>query len=94
MQQLIFKPRAIRMMRASYRWYEKQRKDLGEEFLAEVDQKLKIIQSNPQLFAVVKKPYHQAPLERFPFLIVYEIIKNDIIVYAIFHTSRNPNKKI
>lgn len=94
MQQLIFKPRAIRMMRASYRWYEKQRKDLGEEFLAEVDQKLKIIQSNPQLFAAVKKPYHQAPLERFPFLIVYEIIKNDIIVYAIFHTSRNPNKKI
>lgn len=67
MYNLIFKPRAIRMMRSSYKWYEKQKENLGEDFLKEVEKKLKVVHSNPFLFASIKKPYHQAPLERFPF---------------------------
>jgi plasmid stabilization system protein ParE len=94
MYHLVIKPRAISMATSSYNWYEKQKKNLGEEFLIEVENKLKVIESNPYLFATVKKHYHQAPLDRFPFVLIYEIIKNTIVVYAIFHTSRNPNRKI
>jgi hypothetical protein len=30
----------------------------------------------------------------FPFVINYEVIGKQVIVYAVFHTKRNPGKKL
>jgi hypothetical protein len=32
-------------------------------------------------------------LVKFPFVIIYEIIETEIIIYSVFHTSRDPEKK-
>jgi hypothetical protein len=32
-------------------------------------------------------------LVKFPFVIIYEIIGTEIIIYSVFHTSRNPERK-
>ncbi|WP_353955879.1 hypothetical protein [Flavobacterium panacis] len=32
-------------------------------------------------------------LVKFPFVIIYEIIGTEIIIYSVFHTSRNPENK-
>lgn len=68
-------------------------KKLGERFYSEFLENLNYIRINPFLFQIKFDPFREVPLKTFPFVIVYEIIDNSIIVNAVFHTSRNPEKK-
>lgn len=79
----------------AYVWYEEQRDGLGNEFREEVFNKLKLVCTNPLHYKKNYKNFHEALVDRFPFLIVYTIDaqQNEITVFAIFHTSRNPRKK-
>ena len=93
MHSLIIKPQAILMTKDAYEWYEEQKLGLGEEFLNELDNIYLKLESHPEYFGKVKKSFRQAALKRFPFVIVYEIIKTEVVVFAVFHTSRNPKIK-
>lgn len=93
MYKLIFKHRALLMVKEAYNWYEKQKIGLGEEFLSELDVCYKKIQKTPAFFGKIEKNYRQVRLKRFPYLIVYEIMEKDVVVFAVFHTSRNPDNK-
>ena len=93
MYALIIKPRAILMIKEAYDWYELQKPGLGEEFLEELDSFYKRIEVHPEYFGKIKKNFRQAALKRFPFVLVYEIIKTEVVVFAVFHTSRNPRYK-
>ncbi len=55
MYQLGIKPRAILMVKDEYKWYEKQKQVLGEEFLEELDKFYHKVQSHPEYFGRVKK---------------------------------------
>lgn len=94
MYQLILKHRAVTMVRKAYNWYEKQKKGLGEEFLLELDVYYKKIERTPQFYGKIEKGYRQVRLKRFPYVIVYDIIINEVVVFAVFHTSRNAKYKI
>ena len=61
--------------------------------MKELERRIKIIQLNPKLFRKIKDDIRQVSLKKFPFVIIYEIFENIIIVYAVFHTSRNPENK-
>ena len=74
-------------------WYNEKRSGLGKEFLDELELCIKKIKTNPQLYQVQKKEIRQAILNRFPYLIMFEIEGNEIIVYSIIHGKRNPKKK-
>ena len=93
MYQLIFKPRAVEMQMDAYLWYEQQSEGLGELFLKELNHCYRKIQAFPSAYSMVKKDYRQMSLKRFPYLVVFKIKNADILVYAVFHTSRNPKEK-
>jgi len=93
MYALIIKSRAILMIKEAYDWYELQKPGLGEEFLEELDGFYQRIEVHPEYFGKIKKNFRQAVLKRFPFVLVYEIIKTEVVVFAVFHTSRNPRYK-
>ena len=93
MYSLIIKPRAILMTKDDYDWYEIQKTGLGEEFLDELEGVYHKLESHPEYFSKVKKNFRQIALKRFPFVIVYEIIKTEVVVFAVFHTSKNPKGK-
>lgn len=93
MYSLLIKPRAIQMTKEAYRWYEEQKAGLGEEFLEELDKDYDKLQSHPKYFGKVKNNFRQSSLKRFPYVIVYEIMKNGVVVFAVFHTKRNPKLK-
>ena len=82
------------MTKEAYDWYKKQKQGLGEEFLGELDGCYDKLQLHPEYFGKIKKNFRQAALKRFPYVVVYEIIKSDVIVFAVFHTNRNTNSKI
>jgi mRNA-degrading endonuclease RelE of RelBE toxin-antitoxin system len=93
MQPLIIKPRAIGMAKEAYDWYEQQSKGLGEIFLSELNTCYKKIEAQPAFYSKAKKNFRQLRLKRFPYVVVYEILKSEVVVFAVFHTSRNPKYK-
>lgn len=80
-------------MQKSYDYYESKSLGLGERFLLTVEEYFEIIKNNPKQFQVKREEIREAYLQKFPFIIVYQIIKDTIIVYSVFHTSRNPSTK-
>jgi plasmid stabilization system protein ParE len=76
-------------------WHDEQQQGLGAVFSNAVQRKLNQISKYPYHYKADYNQYHQALTASFPFLIVYTIDDElkQITVIAIFHTSRNPNKK-
>ena len=77
----------------AYLYYEEKRIGLGEEFLEHLDFYFDQITANPKYFPQKRKPYREAFIKRFPFLIIYEITNKKVIVYSVFNTWQNPKKK-
>ncbi len=80
----------------AYEWYEKQRENLGEQFLVAVRKKIERIALNPYIFSEKsRKGYREARIDKFPYLIVYKIYKskNVIFVSPIHHAKKFPRKK-
>jgi Plasmid stabilisation system protein. len=77
----------------SYIWYETQKPSLGDTFLEEVDEYFEVLIKNPEAFQIKNRKNNRlAPLKKFPFVIVYRIEQSSIVVFAVYHTSRNPKK--
>jgi len=77
----------------AYEFYESRRKNLGEQFFDELNNCYQAIALNYKTYKVVHKIYRQAIVKKFPFVILYSVDENDIVITAIFCTSKNPNKK-
>ncbi|MBQ4822069.1 type II toxin-antitoxin system RelE/ParE family toxin [Aquimarina sp. MMG016] len=90
---LILKRRAEIELEDAIEWYNSLSKGLGFRFLNSVRSEINYIQKFPKHFQISKNTFRQAPIQRFPFIIVYEIENNTIIVYSIFNTNQNPIKK-
>ena len=87
---LSIREEAYEEIQEAYDWYEEQRQGLGEEFLVAVEGCLKRIAKKPESFQRKYKDFRSALVTRFPFAIFFEISNNHIIVYSVFHTSREP----
>lgn len=82
------------MAKDAYDWYEEQRNGLGEEFLEELEIGYAKILKNPTHYPFIAKGFRRFALGRFPYVAIYEVISNELIVFAVFHTSRNPDKRL
>lgn len=74
-------------------WYESQQIGLGEKFTQRVASYFFRIQNNPLHFPLKKGNLREAYIQKFPYIIIYQIIGNNIIVFAVFNTHQNPEKK-
>ena len=76
----------------AYGWYERQRVGLGEEFLGCVDACIQRICRFPEGSPIVFDSYRRGLVRRFPYAVFYEFEESVITLYAVFHTSRDPEK--
>jgi hypothetical protein len=67
------------------------RTGLGIEFLDEVDEYYERIIQNPEHYQS-HGDLRIAVMYRIPYKIVYEIEGETIVVYAVYHNKRNPEK--
>lgn len=74
-------------------YYNKINENLGLRFLDTLEKYFIKIQNNPFLFQTKYTNIREAYIRDFPYLIIYEIIENKIIVYAIFLAYKSPKKK-
>ena len=89
---LEIKEEAVQDMQEAYDYYEERKLGLGERFLDTLETYIERVQKHPLHYQIRRKPYREALIKDFPYLIIYEIEENNIIVYAIFSTWKNPNK--
>lgn len=71
-------------------WYDSQKVRLGKEFARELQEVMNLVKVNSHQFPKAFKDKRKAVLQRFPYVVVFEIHGNTVNVLAIFHTSRDP----
>ncbi|WP_417612831.1 type II toxin-antitoxin system RelE/ParE family toxin [Owenweeksia hongkongensis] len=74
----------------AYNWYEDKKDGLGEDFLKELEKTFKVLSKQPRIFQKKYKSFRSVRLGKFPFAVFYEIAGNTIVVYSVFHSSREP----
>lgn len=72
-------------------YYNKQAPGLGFEFASEVQKAIERILRYPKAWIKLSKNTRKCRCNRFPYSIVYSILKNSIIIIAVMHTKRKPN---
>ena len=92
MTKLLIRPAAAADIEEAYRWYERQRVALGEEFLTAVDATLRDLAAYPLAYAVIHRETRRALLHRFPYAIFYRLYGETIIVLACMHGRRAPKR--
>ena len=74
-------------------WYEFKGRNLGKSFFTDFEATLNYILRNPYLFPLKIHPFRETTLSNFPYLIIYDIIDDTVVVVSVFNTSKNPLKK-
>lgn len=91
---IVISPLAAKEIDASIFYYNSRKIGLGFEFLVYLKGYLSILRRNPELFPLKrKKIYREIAMKKFPFIIIYEILNEEVVIYSVFHTSRNPADK-
>ena len=82
-------------LQAGAQWYEDRREGLGEEFAAAVEATLERIEENNLLyphyeFANPGREIRRALVKRFPYVVVYEVRADELLVLAVAHARQRP----
>ena len=88
---LRIKEEALEDLQQAYSYYEENRTGLGEDFLLSVEASFNRISRYPKSFRVRYKKFRADWLNRFPYLIIFRIEEYEVVVFKVYHTSRNPS---
>jgi toxin ParE1/3/4 len=86
---VIIRPRAEADLRDGRNWYENQRTGLGEEFLVETANTIKLLLHNPELRSEYYRGFRRILLRRFPYKLFYRLEGKRIIVFRVLHARRD-----
>lgn len=82
----------------AYLYYKEKQPGLGEKFLQALIKRYDDLMQHPTHYSFIAeypgKILRDVKLEKFPYLIVYEIINAEVIIYAVHNVHQNPNKKL
>ncbi len=73
-------------------WYEEQRRGLGGRLLDEALRTIGLIAESPRSYPRVHGELRRAVTRRFPFGIFYLIENDGVVVIAVMHASRDPDR--
>ena len=77
----------------AFDWYETGREGLGVEFLSEINAFYDSLLRNPLTYSFLESNIRQGRLDRFPYLVVYEVFENSIVVYSVFMAKQIQTRK-
>ena len=71
-------------------FYEQQFQGLGGLFYKEVEEAIEMISLFPQGWQLITKMSRKCCLHKFPYMILYAIVDDVIIISSIVHQHRHP----
>jgi plasmid stabilization system protein ParE len=87
---LIWHPEAQEELAEAGFYYERQVKDLGPRFVAEVESAVARILSTPSMPRIFRAGCRRVIVERFPYSVIYRVKGDAIQIFAIAHGKRRP----
>jgi plasmid stabilization system protein ParE len=87
-----FKPIALREFKKAISWYEREEPGLGARFETQVNEVLDRLSASPAQFPRVARTVRKARVLDFPYSIYFTESREKIIVIAVHHGSRDPDK--
>lgn len=88
--QLKLQIEAIEDIQQAYEWYELQKLGLGDVFIDELSRSFDRLSLHPEHYGLVNKWIRRTKINKFPFIVAFEIENDTIIVVSVLHTSRKP----
>jgi len=89
---LIILPKVILEINEIALWYEEKQKGLGKRFINAVKNEINIVRQNPLKYSVRYVYVRTVLTKTSPYLIYFTVNSNSVIVYAVYHTSRDSEK--
>jgi mRNA-degrading endonuclease RelE of RelBE toxin-antitoxin system len=87
---IIFLPIAQQELTQAVEFYEQQLDGLGANFYKEISEAVDFICLFPEGYQLITKHTRKCSLRRFPYLVLYGIVDNTIIISAVAHQHRQP----
>jgi plasmid stabilization system protein ParE len=82
----------------AYEYYEEKQSGLGERFLDELLHCYRQIAQYPTSYGFIDegsfKILRDISVDKFPYVVVFEIIDKDVVVYAVHNTYKHPGNKL
>jgi toxin ParE1/3/4 len=72
-------------------FYKRQARHLGTEFTAEVEYALSRVAENPEIGSPMRRGARKLLVRRFPYLVIYRVLPDHVLVLAIGHQRRHPD---
>ncbi|MBS1664230.1 MAG: type II toxin-antitoxin system RelE/ParE family toxin [Bacteroidetes bacterium] len=78
----------------AFNYYEDQREGLGEKFLEELEKRYNDLSTSPHNYGFIddRALIRDIKIERFPYVIIFEIIDDSIQIYSVFCTYQHPKR--
>lgn len=89
---LRFRPEVGQDIREAFDWYDQRREGLGREFLLSLKAALAEVRRSPESFRAVDGQVRRALTRRFPYAVFFVTGREEILVFAVFHTKRDPRR--
>lgn len=76
-------------------FYEDQQEGLGKDYFDRVSETIELIARDPQMYPVyegkrLSRDFRRAAVDRFPYIVVYQIRPNETLIVAVAHSSQQP----
>ena len=93
---VVIKDVAKEDIQTAYDYYEQERRGLGEEFLEELLKKFDVFMDKPHNYGFIDDQtiIRDVKVDRFPYVIIFEIIVDAVYVYAVHNTYRHPKRRL
>lgn len=74
-------------------WYEVQQIGLGKDLVFEFKKAVEALVSNPLGYEKKFKQFRHTMLKRFPFILIFEVENNEIVIHRFINIKQQPSKR-
>lgn len=88
---LVVQTEAILDMQEAFEWYEIQKAGLGDELISEIENCFQKLTEHPEYYTYINDKYRRIKTNRFPYLLIFEIEVDKVIINSFYHAKRKFN---
>jgi hypothetical protein len=74
-------------------YYNKKQEGLGNKLYEDVTSTLIFLEKNPLSFQKSRRDYRHALLKKFPYLVIYKVYKDKILIFRFINARKHPVKR-
>ncbi|MEW6173534.1 MAG: type II toxin-antitoxin system RelE/ParE family toxin [Bacillota bacterium] len=90
MKSVVFLPEAEQEILEAAIYYESRASGLGIDYLSEVERAVQAVADSPHTWPIIEGELRRRLVRRFPFVILYRVEPEEVVVVAIAHLRRKP----